>query len=101
MARQDVHSASLATSTALTLYYMPNAITPRDVIAVLNEAGVRFMLAGLHGIAGWLREPRATQDVEVIVAARGLKKAVRALTTAFPHLQAEDREVVIRLRDPE
>ena len=28
-------------------------VTPEDVIAVLNEAGVRFVLMGTHGISGW------------------------------------------------
>src|SRR5207248_2443038 len=54
---------------------------------------------GAYGIVGWLKRPRATEDVDVVVAARHLKKAVRSLLEAFPHLVADDREVVIRLRD--
>jgi hypothetical protein len=98
---RDVHAQSLETSTALSEYYVPNLITPLEVIRVLNAAKVRFMLLGAHGIGGWTREPRATKDVDILVAVRGHKKAVSALLTAFPHLQAEDHEVVTRLRDPE
>ncbi len=59
------------------------------------------MLLGAHGLGGWMGKPRATEDVDVLVGARGHKKAVRALLAAFPHLQAEDHEVVTRFRDPE
>jgi hypothetical protein len=98
---RDIHAQSLATSSALSEYYVPNLITPLQVIHVLNAAKVRFMLLGAHGLGGWMGKPRATEDVDVLVGTRGHKKAVRALLTAFPHLQAEDHEVVTRLRDPE
>jgi len=98
---RDIHVQSLATSSALSEYYVPNLITPLEVIRTLNAASVRFMLLGVHGLGGWTREPRATKDVDVLVAARGHKKAVQALSATFPHLQAEDHEVVTRFRDPE
>ena len=95
----DVHSYSLGASSALSGYYVANAILPLDVIRVLNTAGVRFMLVGLHGIGGWMRKPRATEDVDVLVAVRGHKKALTALLAAFPFLEAQDTEVVTRLYD--
>lgn len=98
---RDIHAQSLATSSALSEYYVPNLILPLDVIRVLNAAKVRFMLLGAHGLGGWMGKPRATEDVDVLVGTRSHKKAVSALLTAFPHLQAEDHEVVTRLRDPE
>ena len=73
------HTSSLATSTALSEYYVENFIRPLDVITVLNEAGVRFMLVGMHGIGGWMQKPRATEDLDVLVAARSHKKTVKAL----------------------
>ena len=99
MSTLDVHSYSLFISTALSRYYMPELITPAQVISVLNAAGVRFVLVGAHGLGGWMDEPRATQDVDIIVAARGLRKAVRELLSAFPHLEEDDHEVVTRLRN--
>jgi hypothetical protein len=98
---RDIHAQSLAASSALSEYYVPNFITPLEVIRVLNAAKVRFMLLGAHGLGGWTGEPRATKDVDVLVAARSHKKALTALLAAFPHLQAEDNQVVTRLRDPE
>jgi hypothetical protein len=77
---------------------MPDFITPLQVITVLNAVGVKFVLMGLHGIAGWMQEPRATGDVDVLVAARGVKRAVRELLAVFPHLEADDHDVVTRLR---
>ena len=98
---RDIHVQSLATSSALSEYYVPNLITPLEVIRVLNAAKVRFMLLGAHGLAGWMGKARATEDVDVLVGTRGHKKAVRALLAAFSHLQSDDHEVVTRLRDPE
>jgi hypothetical protein len=99
MAAFNVHSRSLATSTALMEYYVESAIPPSQVIAILNQEGIQFMLVGAHGLGGWTQKPRATEDVDVLVAARHQKKAVRVLLVAFPHLEAVDFEVVTRLRD--
>jgi hypothetical protein len=96
---QDIHVTSLAKSTFLSRYYVPAQIAPLDVIRVLNAARVRFMLVGAHGVGGWMGKPRATEDVDVLAGYRQEKKAVRALLAAFPHLKAEDHEVVTRLRD--
>ena len=97
----DIHARSLATSTALTEYYVPHFITPDEVIRVLNAGKVKFMLVGAHGIGGWMKEPRASKDVDVVVGIRAVKKAVQVLLTAFPGLEDEDHPVVVRLRDPE
>jgi hypothetical protein len=101
MKLQDVHARSLETSAILSSYYMPNAILPLHVIRVLNAAGVKFMLVGAHGIGGWMDEPRATQDVDIVVATRHHKKALKALLEKFGHLEADDHDVVTRLRDRE
>jgi hypothetical protein len=80
---------------------MPTAITPIQVIRLLNSARIRFMLVGAHGLGGWTGAPRATQEIDVIVAARSVRKAVRELLAAFPHLEEDDHPVVTRLRDRE
>src|SRR5579872_2329067 len=101
MASATIHGQSLATATVLTSYQVMKPIAPLDVIRVLNREGISFVLVGAYGLAGWTKTPRATQDVDVIVAGRQHKKAVRALLAAFPHLDADDQEVVTRLRDRE
>src|SRR5262245_7433510 len=99
MPRTLTQRRALQASTALSDLYVRNMITPDEVIGVLNRAKISFVLVGLHGLAGWLKEPRATQDVDVIVALKQVKKAVKLLLEVFPSLQADDQEVVVRLRD--
>ena len=99
MASEMIHSSGLATSTALSGYYVENFIAPVDVIRALDDKGIRFMLLGAHGLVGWIGEPRATQEVDILVPARSHKKAVQALLARFPHLYCEDHEVVTRLHD--
>ncbi len=99
MSATTVHSRSLATASAITGFQVMDPIAPLQVIAVLNRTKVSFVLVGAYAIGGWTRTPRATQDVDVVVAAKHHKKATAALLEAFPHLVADDNEVVTRLRD--
>jgi len=97
----DSHAISLGTSAILSSQQVEDAISPYDVIGLLNQAKISFVLAGAYGLSGWLGKPRATQDVDVIVAVRHLKKATRVLLDAFPDLEADDQSVVIRLKQRE
>jgi hypothetical protein len=99
--RRDSHAESLRISTEISAYYVKNIVTPLQVIAVLNREKISFVLVGAHGVGGWMGEPRATQDVDVVVAERQIKKATRVLIAEFPHLEARDEEVVVRLQDRE
>ncbi len=72
-------------------------IPPLDVVRVLNKAKIKFTLVGAHALGNWTRRPRTTEDVDVVVAARHVKLAVTALTTAFPELIPTDTPYVIRL----
>src|SRR5262249_26743299 len=101
MSRVNVHAESLRTSSALSDYYVESAIAPLDVITLLNKAGISFVLTGAHAIGGWMGDPRTTNDVDLIVASKHFKKATKVLLEAFPHLEAENLTVVIRLRDRE
>ena len=100
------HQRALTTSTVLTGYfremYRPGAtmVSPKKVIRVLNEAKVRFVLMGTHGLGGWRSMARATQDVDVLVAKRDHAKAVRALRDVYPKLIVEEGVIVTRFKDP-
>lgn len=98
MAVASIHERGLSTATQIARFQMDEIISPQQVIAVLNRAKVPFVLVGAYGLAGWMN-PRATKDVDVVVALRQVKKAVRLLIEAFSNLEAEDVEVVVRLRD--
>jgi hypothetical protein len=98
MTAASVHERGLFTATQIARFQMDEIISPQQVIAILNRAKVPFVLVGAYGLAGWMN-PRATKDVDVVVALRQVKKAVRLLIEAFPNLDAEDTEVVVRMRD--
>ncbi len=99
------HTKALATSAKLTGWfrdmYRPGALmpSPKKVIRVLNEAKVRFVLMGTHGVGGYRSQARATQDVDVLIAARDHAKAVRAVQEAFPKLLVLDTPVVTRFKE--
>lgn len=95
----DIHAGHLERSAALSGIQMAKVIAPVDVIRVLNRNKISFVLVGAYGLAGWRKEPRATEDVDVVVAARQVKKTVQLLLAAFPHLEAVDVPVVVRLRE--
>jgi hypothetical protein len=100
------HARAMRISSALTnsfrRMYKPAAamVTPEAVIRILNRAKVKFVLMGAHGISGWCAEPRATQDVDVLIQKRSHAPALKALQKAFPDLIVVDLPVVTRLLDP-
>jgi len=74
--------------------------SPKKIIRLLNEAKVSFVLMGAHGVGGWRRKARATEDVDVLVAKKDHAKAVRVLRSAFPKFIVEDGVIVTRFKDP-
>ncbi len=75
-------------------------IGPQEVIDVLVAAGVKnWVLMGLHGYAGYLPQPRATQDVDVLVPYGQRKRAVRAIRQAWPDLIVRELAQVVRFLD--
>jgi hypothetical protein len=97
MRLQDVHVDSLATSTRLTEFYDRQAIPPLEVIAALSAAKIKFMLVGTHAIGGWMRKPRATLAVEVLVSVKQHGTAARLLLSKFPDLVEKTHLRHIRL----
>ena len=97
----DIHAREIALTSVLTGHQVVNAIPVEDVIKLLNTAKIRFVLAGAHGLAGWRDSARATEDIDFVVMAKHVKRASKLLVGAYPHLVAEDHEVVVRLRNPD
>lgn len=95
-----IDSRMLAKTSSLSAAVM-NVISPLDVVGVLNRNRISFVLLGAYGLASWMKKPRSTEDVDVMVAARQHKKAVRLLLAAFASLEADEHHVVTRLRDKE
>ena len=101
------HADGIRTSTRLTSDFRrvhrkdAMDITPLDVIDVLNEAGIKnWVLMGLHGYVGYLPEPRATQDVDVMVPYSSRKRAEKAIAARWPELEVRELSQVTRFLDP-
>jgi hypothetical protein len=100
------HLQALGTSSELTTIYrrmyepMAAQVTPEDVIQALHRAGVRCVLMGTHGIGGWRSQARATQDVDVLVTKKDVRKAARVLQETFADLRVQDTVAVTRFLDP-
>ena len=76
-------------------------ITPHDVIDVLNAAGIKnWVLMGLHGYVGYMPDPRATQDVDVMVPYSARGRATKAIAQRWPELQVQELSQVTRFSDP-
>lgn len=76
-------------------------ITPQDVVDVLNAADVKsWVLMGLHGYIGYMPEPRATQDVDVMVRHSEWQKAKKAIAARWPNLTIRTLSQVVRFADP-
>jgi hypothetical protein len=98
MTPRDIHDRCLIKAAQLSGYQVLNAISPLEVIRVLNQARVAFVLVGSYGLAGWLNKPRATQDVDVVASSRHVKKAVAVLSAAFSQLVPDEQPRMVRLR---
>jgi hypothetical protein len=76
-------------------------ITPQDVVDVLNAAGIKdWVLMGLHGYVGYMPDPRATQDVDVMVPYNVRPRATKAIRERWPQLVVRELSQVTRFMDP-
>lgn len=101
------HARGLGISTRLTSNYRQTHrnrsmdVQPQQVVDCLVNAGIKnWCLMGLHGYVGYLAQPRATQDVDVMVPQNQKTKAVKAISTRWPELQKMEYDVVVRFIDP-
>jgi hypothetical protein len=102
----QTHLEALRTSSRLTSYFrekhqpMATDVTPQRVIEVLNEAGIKCVLMGTHALNTYRDQARATQDVDVLVRKKDVRKAVRLLHQEYPELTLNETPVVTRFIDP-
>jgi hypothetical protein len=75
-------------------------VTPENVVAALNKHGIKPVLMGTHGLNVYRDEARATQDVDVLVTKRNVRKAARVLEEEFPYLEVFENASVVRFLDP-
>jgi hypothetical protein len=65
-------------------------------VATLRRAGINCVLMGTHAINTYRDEARATQDVDVLVTKKDVRKAVRVLEEKFPYLEVIELSSVTR-----
>ena len=100
------HLEALRVSTKATKWFRKQRelnvlnVTAENVVAALNRAGIRPVLMGTHGLVGYRSESRATDDVDVLVTKREVRKAIRVLEEAFPYLEIVDMPQVARFLNP-
>lgn len=76
-------------------------VKPSEVCQVIRDAKIKdWVLMGLHGYVGYMSDPRATQDVDVLVPYSQKKKATKALLAKWPSLIVSEMEFVVRFKDP-
>ena len=100
------HLQALHTGSKLTRWFRkdrePNVldVTPENVIAALNRAGINPVLMGAHGINVYRHEARSTDDVDVLVTKKEVRKTIRILDEAFPYLEITENAAVARFSNP-
>lgn len=99
------HLEGLHTSSKLTRWFRKGRepevlkVTPENVIAALNRAGIRPVLMGTYGLGGYRSEARATDDVDVLIPQRAVRMAVRVLEMEFPYLEIVEDAAGTRFRN--
>lgn len=101
MTTAAAHARSILTSSTLSCWQVKRMIPVQQVLAVLNRAGVEFVLAGANAIGGYTKKPRATVDIDLVIAPKAHRRAMKAIGEAFPLLKVRDLPVVTRFIDPD
>jgi hypothetical protein len=101
------HAYGVVKSTSITSnyrrLYRKNSmdVQPDQVAQALINAKIEtWVLMGLHGYVGYMNDPRATQDVDVMVPYALKDQAAEAISRRWPALQQHELEMVIRFSDP-
>lgn len=101
------HAYGIAVSSRLTSTFRRQKniamdVTPEQVIDCMNDAKIKnWVLMGLHGYVGYLPEPRATQDVDVMVPYSQRDAAEKAIAERWPDLLLVRHSQVSRFMDPD
>lgn len=80
----------LEKSHQLSRQAVGDAVSPQNVVLQLTNAGAKYVLIGGHMLSFYTGTPRATIDVDVIVSTAHVKKAVEAVSKAYPALAKQD-----------
>jgi len=68
---------------------------PIEIAKLLNATGLKYLFVGAHAINAYTRQPRATEDIDLV--AQYPEKVRDVLTHAYPQLEVISTIVVIRM----
>ena len=60
-------------------------VTPERVLATLRRAGVNCVVMGTHAVNTYRDEARATQDVDVLVTKKDVRKSFTSSSACISH----------------
>ena len=86
-------------SIRLTRFRTHGAIDAIQIIEILREARVRFVLSGAIGLAGWMQKPQAETEIDFLIAQKDLEKAAQSLTDLIPRTKLVKTPLRWRLVD--
>jgi hypothetical protein len=81
---------SLEQTHQLSRQQVEDAVSPHELALILAQHGIEYVLIGGHVLGYFSGIPRATVDVDVIVAAHHASRAVQAIQKKFPHFESAD-----------
>jgi hypothetical protein len=70
-------------------------MNPIEVAKLLNASGLKYLFVGAHAINAYTRQPRATEDIDLV--AQYPEKVRDVLLQAYPQLEVISTIVVIRM----
>jgi hypothetical protein len=72
---------------------------PLEIVRLLNRHEVSFVLIGLHGICGWMDEPRCHPDVDILVSRKDFIRAQAVIRRSFKNLVTNGEDLQARFSD--
>jgi hypothetical protein len=81
---------SLERAHQLSKQQIEDAVSPHELALTFTESGIDYVLIGGHILGYFSGTPRATVDVDVIVATAHASRAIKAIQKKFPDLDLAD-----------
>ncbi len=93
------NSEKLIESYEISKQSIDGVINPLEVIQLFEKHQIEYMLVGGHMLAYHTDNPRATVDVDFIIAKKDFKQAVSIINNVYPNLILNDKNHHITFDD--